>query len=685
MMGSIFAGKVPGYPAEEQPQEVVQTVVTRTDAVNSGIVEGGRKDLNHMFPQASDEFPSDVFNKNGARNKVQNLMGMGNGSPNTNKAYLLKGGNWVNDMFSTKSKKKNMDVSNMLGGTDGKAKNMLSMGGSGSNMVDNILGVGKGKKDNFTGKIDSFLGLSSGKKDKSTGKIDSFLGLSSGKNPMDNILGKTKGKNPMDKYLGFGASKNPIENMLGMKSGKNPIEKMLGTPKGKNPINKILGLSLKSNIVVPNIYGVEKNARANMFTNVGQVGLKRMKAQKGLNPMGDFDGDGVLNALDCEPLNRKKQGPLEFAKSAWKGFKGEDYSEDENIQAETVEESADIFFAEAPVSGAMEATAAGIEGAGKAGSFTGEILYETAEGIADAGAPIVSGAKTVGATFIELGQDAAPSLMSGVAKTGQYFKQGATNVGRGLKSVLGYGVEPAMGERTLTFGGVVDPGSSATAKFNLVEQMKAERQLTAPQKKARETLAMDMLKYNRGLRETQVAGEYSPTALAATEKARGLIESERIKARAKVAVAEAGGDDTGGVLGKGKTATSTRKFLQQLTKGAGGFAQGPTEAQQAQLSSAKYDALIGGTGSGRGVYEAVAPTGASFSGKVAELVGPSREQREMMMQQQEQQQMAPPTPQQVPTGPTQQAQRSPGVDVYSPYTNKKVSYVRGPYRKRPRG
>jgi len=39
------------------------------------------------------------------------------------------------------------------------------------------------------------------------------------------------------------------------------------------------------------------------------MGVKRIKQQKGLNPFNDFDGDGLINMLDCNPRNKFEQGP----------------------------------------------------------------------------------------------------------------------------------------------------------------------------------------------------------------------------------------------------------------------------------------------------------------------------------------------------------------------------------------
>jgi len=51
------------------------------------------------------------------------------------------------------------------------------------------------------------------------------------------------------------------------------------------------------------------NKRRAVRKPVSGHGLKRVRQQKGLNPWGDFDGDKVINMLDCDPRNKFKQGP----------------------------------------------------------------------------------------------------------------------------------------------------------------------------------------------------------------------------------------------------------------------------------------------------------------------------------------------------------------------------------------
>jgi hypothetical protein len=51
------------------------------------------------------------------------------------------------------------------------------------------------------------------------------------------------------------------------------------------------------------------NEVRSFMVNAGNIGITRFKQQKGLKPWGDKDGDGLINMLDCNPLNKKQQGP----------------------------------------------------------------------------------------------------------------------------------------------------------------------------------------------------------------------------------------------------------------------------------------------------------------------------------------------------------------------------------------
>jgi len=58
---------------------------------------------------------------------------------------------------------------------------------------------------------------------------------------------------------------------------------------------------------VMNMNFANRPGPTNLAKNFNMV--RRVNQQKGLNMFGDKDRDGVMNVLDCQPRNRRKQGP----------------------------------------------------------------------------------------------------------------------------------------------------------------------------------------------------------------------------------------------------------------------------------------------------------------------------------------------------------------------------------------
>lgn len=230
MLSQMFPG-APKYAAAEEQlgQEDPQMKITGMR---------GNGTLDHILPPSSGEgwktvlgdnsnnkIPTDVFNKEGGKNKAEQLLGLSGGSKKTP-------GNIVNNYFGTKNNK----VMDMLGGGSSK-------------------------------KVDSMLGLKKSKK-KKTDKVEDMLGG----------YGKSKNAPQLDEWFFMKKTNTTVSNVLGGFALK-PLKPM----------------------------GVEKKARQHIVSNPAHVGVSRMKKQKGLSPLGDFDGDKVLNAFDCEPRNPKKQ------------------------------------------------------------------------------------------------------------------------------------------------------------------------------------------------------------------------------------------------------------------------------------------------------------------------------------------------------------------------------------------
>ena len=51
------------------------------------------------------------------------------------------------------------------------------------------------------------------------------------------------------------------------------------------------------------------NGLYNVINKSKDIGFRRINQQKGLKPTGDFDKDGLINMLDCNPRNFFEQGP----------------------------------------------------------------------------------------------------------------------------------------------------------------------------------------------------------------------------------------------------------------------------------------------------------------------------------------------------------------------------------------
>jgi hypothetical protein len=159
------------------------------------------------------------------------------------------------------------------------------------------------------------------------------------------ILGGAGGPNPLAKMLSNqpGVTKNP--------EGAFDINKIIGTTPGKvvgsefdagSKINNILGKTPTGNGGFTQSVNVERflpqfgtGAAASKhskqsngwdkpdFRSPGNVGFDRAKQQLGLTMWGDYDGDGLANAVDCDPRDKLEQGFFEKTGNflSGKGFK----------------------------------------------------------------------------------------------------------------------------------------------------------------------------------------------------------------------------------------------------------------------------------------------------------------------------------------------------------------------------
>ena len=196
--------------------------------------------------------------------------------------------------------------------------------------------------------VSAMLGLGAG--GAAAGKVGQVLGKAmNGPNPVEKILGGTKtpqkGQNPLggqfdvNKILGAGEGKAPsvptgldpqaqINKILGKgpaKTGQHSqsvnVEKFLPSLGQGNPQGRILGKEW----AVPD------------FRNPAMVGFERANQQVGLSMFGDYDGDGLKNAIDCDPRDKTEQG---FFEKVGNFASGRGFKDDSTIGKEAADAAA---------------------------------------------------------------------------------------------------------------------------------------------------------------------------------------------------------------------------------------------------------------------------------------------------------------------------------------------------------
>lgn len=242
--------------------------------------------------------------------KFPELMGMGfNQRVNQ---ITGKGNGTMEEQFDTEQK-----VNNVLSSQDdpvNKVNAMLGgMGASSSDKMNMLLGGGSSSKKD----IGAYLGTGKPSKQKSVSSyLDSFSG--SNKKPKSSmdvvssmLFERDKKKKEVKEFnfdMGSGFGKRAFAGLN--LSGNTPdINKMLNNnPQRKTHTKKILDTGLQ------NPFGKHKNMDSNIksmfgtFGNPERTAKKRMAQQKGLPMFGDFDKDGLMNVVDCDPLDYMKQG-----------------------------------------------------------------------------------------------------------------------------------------------------------------------------------------------------------------------------------------------------------------------------------------------------------------------------------------------------------------------------------------
>lgn len=171
---------------------------------------------------------------------------------------------------------------------------------------DSIVSIGQYGKTKMTLgnsmlSMNNGLGLlPKGGKNRILGRDENFSLLKKGG---VNMLGRT-GNNPLLGKSGH----NPLMGKIGSnpmmaRSGSNPL---LGRSKG----NLLLGVRALSPIAPKqSINMLESSMRKHIVKAPERHGWWRVQQQTGLPMFGDYDKDGVPNILDCQPRNRRRQGP----------------------------------------------------------------------------------------------------------------------------------------------------------------------------------------------------------------------------------------------------------------------------------------------------------------------------------------------------------------------------------------
>jgi len=125
--------------------------------------------------------------------------------------------------------------------------------------------------------------------------------------PMLQMGGNSKKiENPMKKIGNFtnlmtDKKSNASKKMMSMIGGNGMFDKKAAKPSFNADVNLDFNSKMKTMM-----HGLGSSNKGMDFEKVGR---DRLMQQKGLSPLGDNDGDKLVNMLDCNPINPFKQGP----------------------------------------------------------------------------------------------------------------------------------------------------------------------------------------------------------------------------------------------------------------------------------------------------------------------------------------------------------------------------------------
>lgn len=273
-LSGIFNGKVPGKEEgnifDSNTIKMKQEVKIQGDNFKANELFGGKlkalepSNLNHVFPK----------NKNKSKGGINTMLGA-NIKPKKQQFKDIKGELNVNKFFnmsgSIKSPKNNsFDKVNQMFGGKTKAKSNIG----------NMLGAANVPKSNPIDKVNTMFG---GKQTNVNKKLDNMFG------------GKQSNVNNVFK------NNTNVNNVL--KNAFNTNKQTKANVNNKFNVSSINNVNTKISSMLGNVKGTEN------------IGWNRAKQQVGLNPTGDFDGDKLMNMLDCNPLDKNKQGPVHTLKT----------------------------------------------------------------------------------------------------------------------------------------------------------------------------------------------------------------------------------------------------------------------------------------------------------------------------------------------------------------------------------
>lgn len=211
-----------------------------------------------------------------------------------------------------------------------------------------------------------------------------------------------KAQNDLKWKLGTNQQSNYNFNQQ-MQANTANIQSKIGTVGGSHEgiKNKIGGLTAKSNFKKK--FSINRRGNIDKYIKGNGAGLKSIRQYIGIKSKHrskaykDFDGDGVMNLLDCEPKNKKKQGRFhDWVTRHIRGTRQQsvpqqrmDAIDPQVVEAEVVSpKAAPVITKIIPRQTKMQRFGAGVQTFGKGVATTGKTLVKGTQGFASAMKPL---------------------------------------------------------------------------------------------------------------------------------------------------------------------------------------------------------------------------------------------------------------------------------------------------------